>query len=67
MFAQSQSASDSDDSHEEQTSVLKRVGWFKSFDLCKSGGSQEEQEENNKHDLFIKMCRLVVRVRVVYS
>jgi hypothetical protein len=28
----------------------------KSFDLCKSGGSQEEQEENkNKRDLFIKM------------
>jgi hypothetical protein len=27
----------------------------KSFDMCKSGGSQKEQEENNKHDLFIKM------------
>jgi hypothetical protein len=39
IFAQSQSASDSDDSHEEQNKRPKKSQVVKkSFDLCKSSG-----------------------------
>jgi hypothetical protein len=42
IFAQSQIASDSDDSHEEQNKRPKKSQVVKkSFDLCKSGGSQK--------------------------